>query len=145
MAVLYAFSDGGARGNPGPAGAGIVVLNDDRQPVATLSKPLGTMTNNQAEYWGVIFALEKLVELLQGGLAAERVEYSLDSQLIVEQIAGNYKVKNEGLRPLYERVKALLANMPVAVAFQHIPRRQNGHADQLANEAMDVVQKEQRT
>lgn len=144
MSVLYVFSDGGARGNPGPAGAGIVVLSGDKHVVATLSKPLGTMTNNQAEYWGVVFALEKLQELLDGGLITERVEYSLDSQLIVEQLAGNYKVKNAGLKPLYDRVKSLLSTLPVPVRFQHVPRRLNSHADQLANEAMDVVEKEQR-
>ena len=144
MSRVTLFSDGGARGNPGPAGAGVVILSEDGTILAELCKPLGRMTNNQAEYWGVVFALERLGQLITDGTVIDGATYSLDSQLIVEQLAGNYRVKNEGLKPLYDRVLTLLAELPIDVEFSHVPRRKNVRADQLANEAMDAVESNDR-
>ncbi|MBI4185440.1 ribonuclease HI family protein [Candidatus Berkelbacteria bacterium] len=139
MRELFVYSDGGARGNPGPAGAGAVIVDDRGETLREVSQPLGTMTNNQAEYWAVILILEQVLDLLQTGYVVDRVDYRMDSQLIVEQLAGNYRVKNLGLKPLFERVRSLLARLLVPIEFSHIPRRLNTQADALANQAMDAV------
>ncbi len=140
MSELHVYSDGGARGNPGPAGAGAVINDADGHVLATVSQPLGTMTNNQAEYWAVVLILQKLVQLLVDGYQAKRVRYQLDSQLIVQQLNGNYRVKHPGLQPLYRRAKELLLALPIPITLEHIPRARNSQADALANRAMDVVQ-----
>ncbi|MBI2590024.1 ribonuclease HI family protein [Candidatus Berkelbacteria bacterium] len=130
-------TDGGARGNPGPAGAGIVIQTQTGEILSELKKSLGTLTNNQAEYWGVIFALEELKQFIVNDIAP--VRFHLDSLLVVEQLKGNYKIKNEGLKPLFWKVKTLIDELGVVVSFKHIPRRENTRADELANQAMDEV------
>ena len=129
--MITAYFDGGARGNPGPAGYGVFIVDDQGTPVAELSGALGTATNNVAEYNGLIAALEwaaerGLTELLVRG----------DSQLLIEQMRGNYKVKNEGLKPLYLKARMLVMQIG-NVSFEHVPRELNSDADRLANEAMD--------
>lgn len=130
-------ADGGARGNPGPAGAGAVVRDGHGDIVASVSKFLGVQTNNFAEYEAVILAFEALTKLVP---PAEReatgVSVKLDSELIVKQMNGLYKVKH----PVLKEQKARLAQVAAAfgtVTFTHIPREQNSDADALANEAMD--------
>ncbi|OIP97097.1 hypothetical protein AUK40_04020 [Candidatus Wirthbacteria bacterium CG2_30_54_11] len=128
---LITYSDGGARGNPGPAGAGAVVIDQSSKEVlAEISLYLGETTNNQAEYRALIAALGKANEL-----NAQSITCYLDSELIVEQMKGRYKVKNPGLKELYLQAIALVGLKKVS--FRHIPREQNSHADRLANEAMD--------
>jgi ribonuclease HI len=95
------------------------------------AKLLGTATNNQAEYEGVILALE-----LAGQLGAKKLEIRMDSELVVRQLEGRYKVKNEGLRPLYERACKMLDGFK-SVAVSHIPRSKNKLADKLVNAALD--------
>lgn len=141
MSQLNVFSDGGARGNPGPAGAGAAINDADGHTLAEVSQPLGTMTNNQAEYWAVVLILEKLTALLKDGYQADRVRYQLDSKLIVEQLAGNYRVKHPGLQPLYHRAKELILALPIPIDITHIPRHRNKQADALANQAMDVIER----
>ena len=131
-------TDGGARGNPGPAGSGAAVERETDhglELVAEVSEYVGETTNNIAEYKAVIFALEAVKRRAQS-LPVE-VDAVLDSQLIVEQMNGSYKVKNAGLKPLYDRVRQLVVELGGAVTFRHVFRAENKHADRLVNEAID--------
>ena len=122
--------DGGARGNPGPAGYGVHVERADGS-VVELKESLGTATNNVAEYHGLLAALEWAA---QNGI--ERLHVRSDSQLLVKQMLGEYRVKNEGLQPLYEAARRLSRRIG-RVTFEHVRREFNRDADRLANEAMD--------
>jgi len=128
---LTIYTDGGARGNPGPAGIGAVIYDEQKNNVAEISEYIGETTNNQAEYRAVIFAIEKAKEL-----GAEELEFYLDSELVVKQLNREYKVKNQGLAPLF--VKIYNATLKFKkVSFTHIRRELNKEADKLANLAMD--------
>jgi ribonuclease HI len=127
--------DGGARGNPGPAGWGVVVQNPGGQVVAELFGALPHATNNVAEYTALLSALDWCLE--QG---ARSVHVRSDSQLLVQQMLGAYKVKNEGLKPLYGRAR-LAAHKIGKVTFEHVPREQNADADRLANLAMNEAER----
>jgi ribonuclease HI len=128
---LIAHSDGGARGNPGPAGYGVVIKDEAGHKVAALSEYLGHQTNNFAEYQGLIAALEYAIE--HGPKALKLIS---DSELLVRQIKGIYKVKNAVLQDLHGRAKELIAQMDW-FSIGHAFREQNQEADQLANDAMD--------
>src|SRR5271155_3441378 len=128
---LVAFSDGGARGNPGPSGYGVVIQDESGKKVAALSEYLGHQTNNFAEYQGLIAALEYAVK---HGLKALKV--ISDSELMVKQIKGLYKVNNAALRDLHGRAKELIAQLEW-FSIGHALREHNLEADRLANEAMD--------
>ena len=125
------FTDGASRGNPGQAGAGAVLLSDQGEELATCSTYLGTCTNNVAEYKALILGLDKA--LIEG---CTDVAIFLDSELIVRQIKGIYKVKNEALLPLFRQVRERLARMQ-RWSINHVPRAQNARADQLANQGID--------
>ncbi len=128
---LIIHSDGGARGNPGPAGIGAIVNGEDGQVVAEISQFIGHATNNQAEYQALLAGLEKAVIL-----GADTLDCFLDSELVVKQINREYKVKNKELAPLFLKVYNLTTKFK-NIRFVHIPREQNKEADRLANEAMD--------
>ncbi len=128
---LIIYTDGGARGNPGPAGIGAVIYNEHNDIVSEISEYIGHSTNNQAEYRAVIAALEKAREL-----NPEEVIFYLDSELVVKQLKGEYRVKNKDLAPLFVRIHNLKLGIK-KVEFFHIPREQNKIADRLANKAMD--------
>jgi ribonuclease HI len=128
---LIAYSDGGARGNPGPAGFGVVIKDASGRKVSTLSEYLGHQTNNFAEYQGLIAALEYAVA--HGHKALKAVS---DSELLVKQIKGIYKVKNAALQDLHARAKELIAKLDW-FAIEHVLRGHNQEADRLANAAMD--------
>jgi ribonuclease HI len=128
---LIAHSDGGARGNPGPAGYGVVIKDESGKKVAALSEYLGHQTNNFAEYQGLIAALEYAVK--HGPKALKLIS---DSELLVRQIKGIYKVKNAVLQDLHGRAKELIAQMDW-FSIGHALREHNQDADRLANEAMD--------
>ncbi len=128
---LIAHSDGGARGNPGPAGYGVVIKDETGRTVASLSEYLGHQTNNFAEYQGLIGALEYAIA--HGPKALKLIS---DSELLVKQIKGIYKVKNATLQDLHGRAKELIAQMDW-FSIGHAFREQNQDADRLANEAMD--------
>jgi len=128
---LLAHSDGGARGNPGPAGYGVVIKNEKGEKVAALSEYLGHQTNNFAEYQGLIAALEYAVDHGQKAL-----KVISDSELLVRQIKGIYKVKNATLRDLHARAKELIAQLEW-FSIGHALREHNQEADRLANAAMD--------
>jgi ribonuclease HI len=128
---LIAHSDGGARGNPGPAGYGVVIEDESGRRVASLSEYLGHQTNNFAEYQGLIAALEYAVK--HGPKALKLIS---DSELLVRQIKGIYKVKNATLQHLHGRAKELIAQLDW-FSIGHALREHNQDADRLANEAMD--------
>jgi ribonuclease HI len=127
---LTIYTDGASRSNPGEAGAGILILRDGK-PAAAIARYLGTTTNNIAEYTAAIIALERAV-----ALGASSVRLHADSELMVRQLNGLYKVKHEGLKPLYAKAKELIAKIG-RVEVQYIPREQNKDADALANRAID--------
>jgi probable phosphoglycerate mutase len=129
-------ADGGARGNPGPAGAGAVVRDGLGNIVATVSEYLGVRTNNYAEYEAVILALEKVHALADGALADTVVMVKMDSELVVKQMQGVYKIKHPDMKAQSSRLKELAAPIG-AIFFAHVPRAENSDADALANEAMD--------
>lgn len=128
---LVAHSDGGARGNPGPAGYGVVIQSESGKKLAALSEYLGRQTNNFAEYQGLIAALEYALE--HGPKALKVIS---DSELLVRQIKGIYKVKNPVLQDLHARAKELIAQLEW-FSIGHALREHNQEADRLANEAMD--------
>jgi ribonuclease HI len=129
---MTAYVDGGARGNPGPAGYGAHIVDDAGSIVAELHGALGIATNNVAEYNGLLAALQWALER---GVSVLHVK--ADSLLLVEQMRGNYRVKNSGLIPLYQRARGLVARIG-HVTFEHIPREQNKDADRLSNLGMDA-------
>jgi len=128
---LVAYSDGGARGNPGPSGYGVVIQDETGRKVATLSEYLGHQTNNFAEYQGLIAALEYAVQ--HGHKALKVIS---DSELLVRQIKGIYKVKNATLQDLHACAKELIAKLEW-FSIGHVLRGHNQEADRLANAAMD--------
>ena len=125
------YSDGASRGNPGPASLGAVVLDPSGDVKHEASETVGVTTNNVAEYRGVIAGLEAAL-----ALGARRIEVRMDSELIVRQVMGRYRVKSSLLLPYYQKVIGLRARFEHA-AFLHVPREQNKHADALANQALD--------
>ncbi len=128
---LIAHSDGGARGNPGPAAYGVVIQDETGHKITALSQYLGHQTNNFAEYQGLIAALEYAIT--HGHKALKVIS---DSELLVRQIKGIYKVKNAALRDLHTRAKELIAKLEW-FSIEHALREHNQEADGLANEAMD--------
>jgi probable phosphoglycerate mutase len=129
--VITAYFDGGARSNPGPAGYGVYIVDDGGNVLAELSGSLGNTTNNIAEYHGLIAALQWAADRNMTQLAIKG-----DSQLIIEQMRGNYKVKNEGLKPLYLKARMLVMQIG-NVTFEHVRREHNQEADRLSNVGMD--------
>lgn len=132
--MIYAYFDGGARGNPGPAGYGVHIVDDQGNVLSEQHGSLGVATNNVAEYHGLIAALQWAVEHDVTSLTVRG-----DSQLIVEQMRGNYKVKHEGLKPLYLQARMLVMQIG-DVKFEHVRREQNKDADRLSNLGMDANQ-----
>ena len=128
---LIIYTDGGARGNPGPAGIGAIIYDEGENILAELSEYIGIATNNQAEYRAVILALKKAIEL-----QASEIDFYLDSELVVKQLNGEYRVRNKDLMPIFLEIKNYLKNFS-KISFSHVRRELNKEADRLANEAMD--------
>lgn len=145
MSTVEVFCDGGARGNPGPAAWGCVIKFPISPPPGAgnlqfpkpveLSGYLGHATNNQAEYQAVINALTWIQSNFKSKIL--NLKFNLDSQLVVEQLNGNYRIKNEGLAPMYWQVKDLIVELGGSVVFTYIPRLQNKKADALVNRELD--------
>ena len=132
------YADGGARGNPGPAGAGAVVFDSLGKRVVEVADYLGETTNNVAEYEAVLRGLKKLAdEYSESIMKHAELEIRMDSKLVIEQLKGAYKVKHPNLIPRYLEVKNLIARSFGKVSFTHVPREKNKDADELANRAMD--------
>jgi ribonuclease HI len=125
------FTDGAARGNPGPAGAGAVIVNPDGHIVAKVGKFLGDSTNNVAEYMGLILGLKRAK-----AMGIKEIEVCSDSELLVKQLAGEYAVKADHLKPLHDEAQGLLKGF-AWVEVRHIPREENGAADAMSNRAID--------
>ena len=123
--------DGAARGNPGPAGAGAIVVDEEGAVLAEVAEGLGETTNNVAEYTAVIRGLEEAKRL-----GAHEVLLRSDSQLLINQLTGRYRVKAPHLQPLHRRVRALLVGF-AKVDLEHVPRERNAEADRLANLGVD--------
>lgn len=130
MQKLIVNTDGGSRNNPGPAGVGVVFSDEKGEVIATFKKYIGEATNNVAEYSALVLALEKAKDF-----EASEIECRLDSELVVKQLNGEYKVKDPGMRELYNKVQELIFFKPVK--FVHVRREFNKLADKLVNEAVD--------
>jgi ribonuclease HI len=131
--AIVAYIDGGARGNPGPAGYGVRIERPDATLIEEFSEAIGVATNNVAEYRGLIAALE-----WARAHGRRIVHIRSDSQLLVQQMLGNYKVRHPGLQPLHAKA-TLLAHEVGRVTFTHVRREANARADRLANAAMDAA------
>lgn len=129
---LILHTDGGARGNPGPAGIGVVITDRSDKLLEEHAKSLGKTTNNQAEYRAVIFGLERAL-----ALGATSVEVVTDSEFLVRQMTGVYRVRHAEIAKRYLEVKSLENRLNSHVTYRHVRREQNTRADRLANEAMD--------
>ena len=136
MSHFTIHADGGSRGNPGPSGAGAMIRDGLGNSVASVSKFLGNRTNNFAEYEAVILAFEALAKMVGKKVGATEVEVKMDSELVVKQMKGLYKVKHPTMKEQYARL-IHAAGAFGKVSFTHVPREENGDADALANEAMD--------
>lgn len=136
MQTLTIYTDGGARGNPGPAAIGVVIYDAEGNELSTLSEYLGEATNNVAEYTAIVRALTHVATLV-ADTKAYRVTLRLDSQLCERQLKGEYKVKDATLRGYYDQVKALEPEF-ATVEYEHIPREENKVADGLVNKALDA-------
>jgi len=123
-------ADGASRGNPGPAGAGAVLFAPDGSVVAELRKHLGHATNNRAEYEALVMGLEEAKRRGIGDLVVR-----LDSELLVKQMTGAYRIRNAALQPFAQRALRLIGELGARI--EHVPRARNAHADRLANEAID--------
>jgi probable phosphoglycerate mutase len=130
-AEVFVYIDGGARGNPGPAGFGVRIERTDGSLIEEFSEAIGIATNNVAEYRGLLAALE-----WARAHHVARLHVRSDSLLLVQQMLGNYQVKHPGLQPLHARAR-LLASGIGRVSYEHVGRAANAHADRLANAAMD--------
>jgi ribonuclease HI len=130
--ALIVHTDGAARGNPGPAGIGVRITRPNGAVVADIAEGLGKTTNNVAEYTAAIRGLERASQL-----GATDVTLRSDSQLLINQLTGRYRVKTPHLVPLHRRVRSLAAGFP-AIRFEHVRREHNADADRLANQAVDA-------
>jgi ribonuclease HI len=128
---LVLYTDGASRGNPGPSGAGALITDKAGTIVAEEAVYLGEVTNNQAEYQALLIGLKAVVEL-----APSRLTVRMDSELIVKQLNGEYRVRNRNLLPLYGRAREFIRRL-ADVRVVHVPREQNVQADRLANQAID--------
>jgi len=127
---LIIYTDGASLGNPGLAAIGAIVKDEQGRMLTSISRRIGQATNNQAEYRAIIAALEEATQL-----GAEEVDIKSDSELVVKQISGRYRVKKATLRPLYQKVAQLIGSL-ASFTITHIPREQNTEADNLAHLAL---------
>lgn len=139
--LLKIFTDGGSRGNPGESAIGVVMYDQDEKMVWERGQAIGVGTNNEAEYKALDLACDWLLECKAGNWEAcqvDEVYFYLDSKLVVEQMQGNWKVKEERLRKLRAEIKEKLDKINLKCFFQHIPREENKRADELVNQALDL-------
>lgn len=138
MEIIIIFTDGGARGNPGPAGAGAVIVREDGVVLKEVAQYLGEQTNNWAEYEAVVLGLEAAKKLFGASKLKEmQVEVKSDSELIVEQLSNRYQIKKETLFSQFIKVHNMQIAFLPNIIFTHVPREQNKEADRLVNQAID--------
>lgn len=139
--TIKIYTDGGSRGNPGPAAIGVVINDKDGNRIKAHGEAIGTATNNEAEYRALIWALQKTKALFgKEKIAHIKIEVRMDSELIVNQLNGKYKIEQETLVPFFIKIWNLRTEFG-EIVFRHIPREQNREADRLVNEALDNEQK----
>lgn len=132
------YTDGGARGNPGPAAVGVVIKDSGGRTVKSYGQTIGERTNNEAEYEAVLLALKKIKQLYgKMRVRSLALEFRMDSELVACQLSGKYKVEEERLFPLFMKVHNFEVEFGL-LAFMHVPRAQNKEADALVNEALDA-------
>jgi ribonuclease HI len=127
------YIDGGARGNPGPAGVGVLILDSAGKKIKDVSKYIGEATNNIAEYSALLYGLEEALML-----RADCIKINLDSELVAKQLGGEYRVKDANLRPLFERALNMLKSFK-SFEINHIEREKNKEADKLVNKAINLA------
>jgi ribonuclease HI len=138
MKKVILYTDGGARGNPGPAGIGAVLTDEAGVVIKEASLALGKSTNNEAEYQAGILGFKTIKELYTPEeLQTLEIEHKLDSELVCKQLRGEYKIKEPRLKDLWSELTQLIGSLGVKVTYTHIRRELNKEADRLANEAMD--------
>jgi ribonuclease HI len=135
---IIIFTDGGARGNPGPAGIGIHAVNEKGEALFQGSEFIGRATNNEAEYQAVLSSLEWLSTYTKTNVV-ERVQWKLDSMLVVQQLSKQWKIKEARLQQFANTIWTHLAALPCPYSFSHVPRAQNAEADALVNKALDAA------
>jgi len=137
---LIIYTDGGSRGNPGPAALGVVFVDAGGKVIKEYGKALGRRTNNEAEYEAVLFALQKARALFgREKIAGIEVEMRMDSELVSRQLTGEYKVEEERLWPIFMKIWNTRMDFP-NISFRHVPREENRRADAMVNQALDHEQ-----
>jgi ribonuclease HI len=134
---LTIYTDGGSRGNPGPAGIGVSVVNEKGEEIYFYGEAIGTATNNEAEYQGFLHSAEWLARQDLDEIAT--VDWKLDSKLVVEQLQRNWKVKEPRMREYAQKAWQILDSLSISFSISHVPRAQNKRADALVNQALDLV------
>lgn len=138
MEKIIAYTDGGARGNPGPAAIGVYITDEAGVMVKEVKEAIGNSTNNYAEYQGVLRALQNLKQLYRKQTKAMQFEIRMDSELVKKQLNAEYQIKEPGLVPMFIEIHNLrVANFPNLI-LTHVPRAENKEADRLVNEALDA-------
>lgn len=137
ISALNIFTDGGARGNPGPSAYGVYIVDENDKRIAGFGQTIGIATNNVAEYRGVIAALDWIIENKKTLSSCAKINFFLDSKLVCSQIIGLFKVKNMGLKDLLLDVRDREGQILLPMYYKHIPREQNTKADAFVNEALD--------
>ncbi|TSC69263.1 MAG: ribonuclease H [Parcubacteria group bacterium Gr01-1014_56] len=136
---IIIYTDGGARGNPGPAGIGVVISDAEGKKVREISEYIGKATNNYAEYEALVRALIESKNMFGEKLRGMQIEVRMDSELVVRQLTGLYKVKEPGLKEQFARIAMMRLQDAPNMTFTHIPREKNAHADELVNKAIDAA------
>lgn len=137
--VLNIFTDGGARGNPGPSAIGVYITDEKNEKLAGFGKAIGIATNNMSEYRAVIEALDWIIENKKSLAENVKINFFLDSKLVCSQIIGLFKVKNVGLKDLLLDVRDREGQINLPMYYKHIPREQNANADAFVNGALDAA------
>jgi ribonuclease HI len=137
LASINVFTDGGSRGNPGPAALGVFIENDKGEELKSIGKTLGIATNNVAEYSAIKESLIWILENLKEMPDLQKINFYMDSNLAVQQLNGIFKIKNTGLMTIYFEIKSLENQIKIPITYTHIPREQNKKADRMVNLALD--------
>ncbi len=141
MQKIIIYTDGGARGNPGPAGIGAVILDAEKKVLKEVSAYIGETTNNMAEYEALVQALEAAKEMFGASLRDIEIDVRMDSELVVRQLTGVYKVKEPSLKDQVMKVAKIRMEDAPNMSFKHVFREENSHADKLVNQAIDAAVK----
>lgn len=139
MEKIVIYTDGGARGNPGPAGIGATLQDENGKVLKELSEYIGETTNNQAEYEALVHALGEAKKIFGAKLRKMQIEVRMDSELVVRQLSGLYKVKEAGLKEQFTKVARLRLEDCPNIIFTHVRREKNKKADELVNQAIDAA------